>query len=72
MLVRAKVINRDDSDPQVVGYIYNQRIREGQLIELQDPKHFSDKWMEKVDDDEMPKKKSKKSDDKTVKQYNVI
>lgn len=32
-----------------LGYIYNIRVRPGQRFHLKDPKHFSDKWMIKVD-----------------------
>lgn len=32
------------------GYIYNKRVREGQKLKLKDPKHFSAKWMMKIED----------------------
>lgn len=39
MLVKAKEM----------GYIYHVRVRPGQRFKLKDPKHFSEKWMEKVE-----------------------
>lgn len=32
-----------------LGYIYNVRVRPGQRFKLKDPKHFSEKWMSKVE-----------------------
>jgi len=32
-----------------LGYYGNIRIREGQAFRLKDPKHFSEKWMVKLD-----------------------
>jgi len=41
-----------------VGFYNGSRVRPGAVFELLDPKHFSDKWMEKVAKDavtEVPK-----------------
>lgn len=34
-----------------IGYYHNRRIREGEVFHLDDPKHFSKKWMEKDGDE---------------------
>ena len=49
MRVRAKAGN---SDKQVMGYYGLKRIRSGEEFVLSDEKHFSSKWMEKIDSGE--------------------
>lgn len=41
---------------KMMGYYQDSRVREGEVFELKDEKHFSERWMEKVDADaEAPK-----------------
>jgi len=50
-----------------MGYIYHIRVRPGQRFHLKDPKHFSEKWMKKIESkkvvdqeiEEQPTKKGK-------------
>ena len=57
MRVRAKAGN---SDKQVMGYYGLKRIRSGEEFVLSDEKHFSSKWMEKIDSGESEAKAKEK------------
>ena len=66
MRVRAKAGN---SDKQVMGYYGLKRIRSGEEFVLSDEKHFSSKWMEKIDSGESESKAKAKSGAKPGKKH---
>lgn len=53
MLVRAKM-PPNGSDMNGSGYYDLRLFRGGEEFELSDPKHFSPRWMEKVDGEQPP------------------
>lgn len=42
------------------GFAYDRRVYDGDEFELKDPKHFSSKWMEKLEDDEVKPRRGRK------------
>jgi hypothetical protein len=48
--MKVKVKDIHGSNKQVVGYYDLQRMRAGDVFELDNEKDFSPRWMEKVDD----------------------
>lgn len=66
MRVRAKAGN---SDKQVMGYYGLKRIRSGEEFVLSDEKHFSSKWMEKIDSGESESKAKAKPGAKPGKKH---
>lgn len=59
MLVRAK--EREFADGMPCGYYDYKRRYAGEVFTLKDEKHFSEKWMEKVEDGPEPVAKPKKA-----------